>query len=433
MFINFFSKGKIIIIILLAGILSFVFFGRNFWRFDKNFKKNSKENVSLERQPKSSGKGDLGQGVIESVYPSPGQRIVPRNTAIAITFKEPMDIQSFRHNLQIAETDGKPVIRIKAKGQDKYIQAKIKTAFEGKVVVLEPVSLLGSTSTVEWYTVELTDNIYKANGKKAFKNNFQWNFEVGNFVDKTPPYVFSHFPSYGSSPRNVVIQISFSEAINPIAVSYINVINNAGVPIKGRWEVSNQYRTIEFLGTECQTTNSCGDPVFCLPSNETIKIIVPSLEKESDLKNKDTVFDFYGFADMAGNPLDGNRNKIIEGVEHDNYFFSFATNDELNLSAPQAPTIKNNQEKTKNNFNGFLEIKFSELMMHSSLGKEGVKISPQVDYWITAVNLPFSDPAETWLKINYSNSDPDILYTSKITSKVKNLYQECLKDKAKEE
>ena len=76
--------------------------------------------------------------------------------------------------------------------------------------------------------------------------------------------------------RNAVIVLDFNEAINPANVnSAIKVeYNNNGVwtNVDGKFLISNQYQTVEFLSNQgCldqngqPITNSCGEKMYCLP------------------------------------------------------------------------------------------------------------------------------------------------------------------------
>ena len=82
--------------------------------------------------------------------------------------------------------------------------------------------------------------------------------------------------------RNAAIVIDFNETINPLNISQAITVyydSNLGVGetwtlVPGQFFVSNQYQTVEFLSNQvCEVngsavTNSCGDPIFCLPVNK---------------------------------------------------------------------------------------------------------------------------------------------------------------------
>lgn len=120
-------------------------------------------------------------------------------------------------------------------------------------------------------------------------------------------------------PMNTVIQINFSEAVNPIRISglasevadYIRVVNyNAsssnngtacntnsdcqsykcegaagakvcvGDYVTGRFIVSNVYRTVEFISDNECGVNGCGEKIYCLPAGSHLAVKI----KTADLK-----------------------------------------------------------------------------------------------------------------------------------------------------
>ncbi len=108
-------------------------------------------------------------------------------------------------------------------------------------------------------------------------------------------------------PMNSVIQINFSEAINPVTISglasevfnYVRVINAnassspagtvcsvdaeclsykcennicAGDYINGKFMISNGYRTLEFISDKECGVNGCGEKIYCLPANSHLAV-----------------------------------------------------------------------------------------------------------------------------------------------------------------
>ncbi|HBI97111.1 MAG: hypothetical protein US83_C0007G0010 [Candidatus Falkowbacteria bacterium GW2011_GWC2_38_22] len=149
-------------------------------------------------------------------------------------------------------------------------------------------------------------------------------------------------------PRNSVIQINFNEAINPIGISgkasdisnniFVENISAPGVFLEGRFIVSNQYRTIEFLSDDLCGVNSCGEKIYCLPANSNLRVVVKAASlatcpgaincaakapyvncvggicKDGDGRNYPMAgISLNGAADMAFNSLDGDRDLLAEG------------------------------------------------------------------------------------------------------------------------
>lgn len=155
----------------------------------------------------SSGSGAIGNCIIETVYPVPGQADVPRNINIIVTFKEPMDPTSIRDASGKLITDS---VKIFKRGTDSTVFANlvadvsVSVDATNRTFVFNPDNYLGSPSEYIWYTVLLTDNIKKVDGSGAFddcfENFFEWNFETNNKLDLIPPKVKSVIPA----PDNAV-------------------------------------------------------------------------------------------------------------------------------------------------------------------------------------------------------------------------------------
>lgn len=238
--------------------------------------------------------------------------------------------------------------------------------------------------------------------------------------------------SMKDQPMNTAIQINFNEAIMPLTVSgttdevkdFIKVVNanpaakpTAAAPgdkscavdadcksfvcdngtctgvneyLKGKFAISNQYQTVEFLSDKECGFNTCGEKIYCLPANSHLKVELMaasliSCEKDRaadnglcvdkspfntcDLtrkfcrdnvdankyfpqadKTKATIVD--GIVDAAFNSLDGNRNDSAYGpipnvyynentkaaTDSDNYKWSFFISNILDLTPPKIKT-----------------------------------------------------------------------------------------------
>lgn len=142
-------------------------------------------------------------------------------------------------------------------------------------------------------------------------------------------------------PRNVVVQINFNEAVNPITTTgEVSIVDNgdgdqvsstlAGgsfdiiLPsidiggtdeyIAGNWVISNQYRTVEFITKDKCGVNSCGEDVYCLPTdplNESMIEILDTKQGTVTASMVDTVAfinddgqDFSTYAGAGGSSKD---------------------------------------------------------------------------------------------------------------------------------
>ncbi|MCX6800341.1 MAG: Ig-like domain-containing protein, partial [Candidatus Falkowbacteria bacterium] len=154
----------------------------------------------------NGGMSALGGGIIQSVYPYPFQKDVPRNTSIMITFKEPMassTLMDTAGNMLVAnvsifmkgDTCTEKGCTIPRKGL--LVTAKARTV-DNKTFVFTPNALIGLVSNNSDYMVSLGDGIAKANGEKAFTNmnasGRSWEFQANTTTDLDPPRVSSIFP-----------------------------------------------------------------------------------------------------------------------------------------------------------------------------------------------------------------------------------------------
>lgn len=164
----------------------------------------------------------LGSGIIESVYPPPAARDMPRDTAIIVTFKEVMDTSTIiagaaagcpvggatgdhlfgADNIKITWPDPATGLELFYAGAD--VSASTSDC---RTFVFRPVKYMGDGVNNIVYTVRLGKEIKKnidlfnnTNGKPgsdgkndtAFpgvRNFFSWWFEVGTRLDLDPPQV----------------------------------------------------------------------------------------------------------------------------------------------------------------------------------------------------------------------------------------------------
>ncbi|MCG2700546.1 hypothetical protein L6267_00045, partial [Candidatus Parcubacteria bacterium] len=167
----------------------------------------------------------LGGGIIEAHYPSRNQTGVPRNTKIAITFKEPIQL-----NTIIDDTNGSGSLgdwlddgdSIMEDGEydkinpDNILIYKTVAGSDGPFVddlyasstvdkksfvfrQIDPSNYMGSPSENIWYSVALTKDIKKDNGDSAFQGvvgsiAYEWSFELSTIIDITPPQIVDIIP-----------------------------------------------------------------------------------------------------------------------------------------------------------------------------------------------------------------------------------------------
>ncbi len=323
-------------------------------------------------------------------------------------------------------------------------------------------------------------------------------------------------------PKNAVIQINFNEAVNPLLVAgqagevanYIRVVNAspgaapaggacgadadctsfecnggvcaAGAYLDGRFVVSNQYETVEFIPDNNCGINSCGESVYCLPENShlRVEIMAASLAdcgsdncvSRSPYNNcvgnvcQDGTGKKYpqaditaldGIVDMAANSLDGNRNQaaqgpvsfynenIPEGSGGDNYQWSFFISDKTDLTPPLISGISPAHNAVGVDLSASVKINFNKLMLSSSLqtgsdeifnGQESTEhklinvwdfTGQGVGYWVAKLNVdaePLDGEADwTEAEIRHSLFADTSGYRVQVGSGVKDIYQNCFR------
>jgi len=474
------------------------------------------------------GIGVLGSCTVESIYPEPEQKEVPRNTSIIVSFREeirPGTICADTNNSEIfcdgddIITDGRIKIYKSSDEETNFLTAVKVSTSDNKTFIFTPVNYLGSPSESVWYTVYFSNDIEKADGGNIFatcgRDYLEWQFQVSNKLDLIPPQVktmeeggVSPKPA-STKPRNSVIQINFNEAINPLTISgqaeevsnFITVKCMVGADcnpegdgysdkyfacgdatcLKGKFNVSNQYRTVEFISAVQCGVNGCGEKIYCLPGGSQIRVELKAAAltdcgadncvSRSPYNNcagghcQDDTGQNYplsslplsGVADVALNSLDGNRDANPQGpatfynenspnpLTGDNYQWSFSISEEIDLSPPVIESIVPAPNASGVNLSDPILVTFSKLMMSSSLksgwiivnnGQEDIEhkliniLGDSVGYWVAKTDIDSDDNGEadkTKAEIKHSIFAESIDYQAQVGSGVKDINQNCFK------
>lgn len=316
----------------------------------------------------------LGKGAIESHIPVRNAKDVPRNTTIIMTFKEAVRLSTIIKDYDDAGTpadltdDVATTTRVflqdasvqivaqspgaEAKPPLASDQVRVRFTADRRTFVLTPVAYLGSATENTDYSVRLTSKLERETGGALLgKSGYLWPFQVSTKIDTEPPRVVSVIPSQpGLYAPNIVVQINFNEAIDPTSASgepkegftNLSVVSqplplSTRLPtlVQGRFTVSNQYRTVEFLADLSCGTNSCLRTVYCLPFKSLVTVTAHAATL--DQAPPKAVFGpagYDGIVDVTGNSLDGNGNQLAEGRIKDDYTMKFSTTDKPNLKPP---------------------------------------------------------------------------------------------------
>lgn len=407
-----------------------------------------------------AGLGASGNDIIESHYPARNQEDVPRNTMIVLTFKEAINVDDLITAGNI-NTTNVLIYKTESGGAGPFItNVAASVSADHKTFRLDPNDLLGSPSEDVWYTVYLSGAIRKENGDPAFTSagaNYYWSFEVGTFVDTEPPRINSIIPVFGTTePRNVVVQINFSEAIDPTSASgptasFNNIIvsnETAASLVSGNFYISNQYRTVEFLTEDACGVNSCGNTIYCLPGNSNLSVLVKAATLAL-VGEPAATYPYNGVVDMAGNSLDGNSNNIANGpqsqsaripfdpetaiaADGDDYRWDFNTNNSILITSPLIDDFSPAIGETNVSFNTSPVATFNRYLMSSSLTKNSPAGSgsvalfanpgaSEVFYWLYKTD----SMGRTAVYIQHENFVENSDYTPEYNSGIKDIYQNC--------
>ncbi|NOR86423.1 MAG: hypothetical protein GQ527_02320 [Bacteroidales bacterium] len=406
--------------------------------------------------------GALGK-TIQTHYPDRDAQAVPRNISIFVSFYEAVDINS----VQLADGNvNVDVIKIYPSfddadfemGSEFSLNAKVDISEDNKTLRFSPTEYLGSATETVDYVVSLGNGIKKLNGDSLFENGsyYFWYFTTDTVVDTTPPKILSVSPEDpsagclgGCQARNKIIQIKFNEAVDPLTVSgktisgFTNILVGEGLDVEGTWMSTNNYKMAVFIpDSQCEgiDTNSCGDPVFCLPANSSFNntIRAANLEIEGESQAR---FPYDGVVDLASNSLDGNNNDLAEGRDSDDFTWLFTTNDEMRVVPPRAQSMSPGIDSEGVAADGPVAVTFTSTLLSSSIGKSIQLYEASYNslgkvendfLWNgpQRISLDDSDSSilvwEHFSDLNVAlEGETSFIYVPRILSKIKDDYQNC--------
>lgn len=370
------------------------------------------------------GRG-LGGGVLEYHYPERNQRDVPKNTNIVVSFIEPMLDSS------IVDTSTCTIISgtlVECEADTNYIiltntQTGISLDNDELIVTydtanpenfqFDPVPLLGNENGDVRYVMVL-DDLATVGGRAAFPftGYYDWSFTVTNVVDVTPPKIDSVLPVGLNNPRNSVVQINFTEPVNPITAAgtyppYTNITvenTDTGTTLAGQYQISNGYETVEFITDVLCGTNSCGGNVYCLPATASMLGTVVGTGIFPNV-----------ITDMAGNALDGDGDDVAGG----DFSWTFSTNDSIDLDPPE---VDNMQVHTSASVVNPVLISFDEPLLSSSINSSNIQFQQNtlgdINFWL---RLQSSDTVQ----IRHDKLEPSTNYRPTLSSGIMDLRQNC--------
>ncbi len=348
--------------------------------------------------------------VIRDHYPPRDALDIPRNTRIFVTFVDPVAPASLidgwsAENPAAADLNtGNVKIFETAKGEGAALasgKVKVSVTEDHRTFVFDPVDLLGNAANDTNYTVFLKPNIKKDGGGDIFtgrnKAGYQWTFEVSTLVDSTPPQIVSVLPSEGDThDRNLTVEITFSEAMDPLSAagawkngsgfSNIAVFAKEGASAEGRvngtFEIANAYRTVSFTTEDVCAKDACDNIIYCLPASSDIKVEAKAASVDENNKPQAVLLGggYNGLTDAAGNSLDGNGDGAGDGPPGDTATWAFKTNDNVDKRTPSIVRVAPGIREALVDPNRAVEITFNMPMKSSTLTNTNLQLWPDPYY-----------------------------------------------------
>lgn len=391
------------------------------------------------------GEVSIPESKIREHYPVRDERNVPRDTVMLITFSERIKKESVldatnglkKESILIRRSNPAP------SGDFGVVAATGVLSVDGKTIKILPSALLGEPDQKISYTIALTHDITLESGSTLFSDadggGYTWQFEVSGLVDTTPPTVETYLPLANSTnPINTLIQVTFTEPIDPFTVSLDNVIVMAGevgaqTAREGTWSIGNGYRTITYRSNENCGVNQCGASVYCLPQNVNIttRIKAAALHKQQSGRanpNK-ALFPYNGIVDTAGNSLDGggengiSRNGKSDGAEVDDFSWRFSVGTRRENEPPTVISVLPGRDEQGVSLTAPVTATFSKFMDITSLNNTNVGFFQERYSWVASSHL-FSE-RRTRVQIHHEPFQPNEIVTPVIRSGVSDITQNC--------
>lgn len=364
--------------------------------------------------------------------------------------------------------------------------------------VFRPRDYLGSSTEDITYRVHLTTELKRSDTAKGlfdtqFSQGYTWNFTTGNVLDFTPPTVIDTYPEptlgLGPTiPKNTILQVTFSEPIDPTTVESVitennpvfiaallnRTVNNAAQIVSGSWRLSNGYTVLEFTPSQECGVNSCGEKMFCLNVDCTeggvctnpYQILLRTAEWTRNTTAPFEAIPFSGIYDLAFNGLDNkvdnttsqhlvkpdqNVSSLIAETEKapDNYWLNFQVSDTIDRRAPYIEEVFPGVDAEDISGSSDVHLQFSNRMWQKTL--EDIALEEYPPHICADAAIDTVSPKECtdnkrldtlWYRTNshlvgektntqlihreFGPNNLDLYYLPSVPSTVKNVTQNCV-------
>jgi len=463
--------------------------------------------VSVAKKYTEPLAGSLGAGILESHYPMRNATDIPRNTKIFVTFKEPIKPETIidgyvkdctyvvanpqtpplcKTNIKITNPASKALavnIFETAKGETTALASDkvvVTVSSDFKTFVFKPVAYLGDGLKDFNYSVALKPSIQKEDGGAAFTGvnsaGYGWNFTVSKNADLTPPTLLSIIPSVAklqppgetvAKPLapNISVELTFSEAMDPIATTGIFALNGGPTksfqritvtdgganPVNGTYDVSNAYKTIGFTTNDACGKDPCGGTIYCLPGGKKITVTAKaaSIDETTPPQGILTGVNYDGVVDAAGNSFDGNADGKACGSStdkvacsgtqtNDDYIWSFNTTYDPDLTVPRIESLVPDISTGNIDVSKDITLTFNMLLKGSTVNATNASLWPDPTYpmWFVPTKtdvpntLPTDIPVKSVVRLAHppfiSNAEGGSSYWPRVTHDIKSAYQICM-------
>ncbi len=381
---------------------------------------------------------------IKDHYPASNETNVPRDTSILITFADAINKDSVLDSTNGVKKESVIIRRTAAGlfGDYGIVRATGVLSIDGTTLKIVPSVLLGDVDKKASYSVVLTTALLKKDGTPLFgasDSGYVWQFEVSGLTDTAPPTVDSYLPAaQTTTPINSVIQVTFSEPIDPFVVNSQFLDVASGQPgslasIPGSWTVGNGYRTITYVSSEKCGTNQCGASVFCLPAKNQLTVRLKAAALKGSNSGRDNPnrasFPYTGIVDASGNSLDGGgvngaaRNGKSDGAEKDDFYWNFTSTAEKETTPPAVLSIQPGRDASGVSLTAPVDVVFSKLMDLTTLNVSTIGFSQELNYWLSSKHS-FTDK-QTRAQLLHEPFKTSATYTPVVKSPVSDVYQNC--------
>ncbi len=335
--------------------------------------------------------------------------------------------------------------------------------------VFKPVEFLGDNLRKVDYTVGVTSQIKKkGSSQSVIPRLYKWNFQTDTTFDFDAPTIVTKSPTPNELiPRNQAIQVIFSEPMDPITINEVLKPDGAltnlifgDKSVRGEWKLTG-FKTAEFLSDQPCGENSCGDVMYCLPEvacaeGQVGEACVGTYELllrtgKTTQNNSFEAAPQSGITDMSGNALDGDADSVVDGKPTlpgdfhtigkgegradertaDNAYWQFRVSNSIDRTAPFIETVTPNIDQEGVNRIDPTRISFSKPMLQQSFRYIFIEEHPRVpnldEIWFitSAERINGKDVAVTSHR-EFGPKGVDLFYFPNITSRVKDLRQNCM-------